>query len=248
MGFGILTVGYYLTYLLGMIWKDEIWGILMIVLGCVVVALALLRLSEYEESFRWALVLDALMLLPAAYRLLSWLSDSLLWDLAFLNGTADEIARYLELAIFLGFGAALLAAVRAIAADVGDTRIVAAAVRNLIFLGIYAVSLILTLLPFDFAGLFGLGAMLVQLVYHVFVGIMLVSCYMRICDEGDKEMPLKRSRFAWVNRIREERALREQRAADSVTEYAEARLRRQREKREQLLREEEEKKRRGRRK
>ena len=55
---------------------------------------------------------------------------------------------------------------------------------------------------------------------------------LRICDEGDKDMPLKKSRFAWVNKMREERARREQRAADSVTEFAEARLRRKREERE----------------
>lgn len=240
MGFGILTVGYYLTYLLGMIWKDEIWGILMIVLGCITLLLALLRLSEYESSFRLVIPFDALMLLPTAYRLLSWLSGAFLWDLPFLNPTMDAVSRYAEFGLFLTFGVTLLYAVREIATDVEDTRIVTASVRNLVFLGIYAICQALTLLPFEFAGLFALGAMLVQLVFHVLMGVMLVSCYMRICDESDRDMPLKKSRFAWVNRMREARAEREQRAADSVTEYAENRLRKKREERERILREQEE--------
>ena len=237
MGFGILTVGYYLTYLLGMIWKDEIWGALLILLGCVLLAIALLRLSEYESGFRYALIFDALMVLPAVYRILVWLSDSFLWDLPFLGSTAETVAEYVEFALFLGFGVALLAAVRSLASDLEDTKIVTASVRNLVFLGIYAICLILTTLPFGFAGLFGLAAMLVQLVYHVLMGVMLVSCYMRICDEGDKDMPLKKSRFAWVNRFREERARREQRAVDSVTEYAEGKLKKRQEERERLERE-----------
>ena len=76
------------------------------------------------------------------------------------------------------------------------------------------------------------SAMLLQIVYHVLVGVMLVSCYMRICDAEDEDMPLRRSRFAWVNRIREERARREQAAADSVTKYAEDKLKKRREERE----------------
>lgn len=231
MGFGILTVGYYLTYLFGMVWKEEIWGILMIVVGCLSVGMALLSLSEYEKSFRWALAFDAFMLLPAAYRLVSWLSASFLWDLTFL-GSLETTAEYAELIGFIGFGAALLAAVRTLASDVEDTRIVTSAVRNLVFLGIYAILSVFTLLPLGYKGLFGLAAMLAQLVFHVLMGLMLFSCYMRICDEGDEDMPLKKSRFAWVNKMREERARREQRAADSVTEFAEARLRRKREERE----------------
>ena len=232
MGFGILTVGYYLTYLFGMVWKGEIWGILMIIVGCLSVGMALLSLSEYEPSFRWALAFDAFMLLPAAYRLVSFLSASFLWDLPFLGGAVETAVEYAELIGFIGFGAALLAAVRSLASDVEDTRIVTAAVRNLVFLGIYALLSVLTLLPLGYAGAFGLAAMLAQLVFHVLMGLMLFSCYMRICDEGDKDMPLKKSRFAWVNKMREERARREQRAADSVTEFAEARLRRKREERE----------------
>ena len=64
---------------------------------------------------------------------------------------------------------------------------------------------------------------------------------MRICDEGDADMPLKKSRFAWVNRIREERARREQRAVDSVTEYAEEQLRKRNAERERRLKEYKEK-------
>ena len=231
MGFGILIAGYYMTYLLGMIWKKELWGGLLILLGCVVIAMALLRLSEYEGRFRYAQIFNALMLLPALYRILKWLSDNLLWDAPFFSEKGISAVGYVEFALFFGFGVALLAAIRSLATDVEETKTVLAATRNLAFLGIYAVLWVVASLPFEFARYFALSAMLVQLVYLVLMGVMLVGCYMRICDESDADMPLRKSRFAWVNRIREARAEREQRAADSVTEYAERKLRRQREER-----------------
>ena len=235
MGFGILIAGYYMTYLLGMIWKAELWGGLLILLGCVLTALALLRLSEYESSFRYAQVFNALMAGPALYRVLTWLSDHFLWDAAVFSEAGLNVVGYVEFALFFGFGITLLRAVRTLASDVEESAIVLAAIRNLTFLCIYAVFWIIASLPFDFARYFSLGAMLVQIVFLVLMGIMLVKCYMRICDEEDADMPLRKSRFAWVNRMREARAEREQRAADSVTEYAERKLRRQREERERRL-------------
>lgn len=244
MGFGILTVGYYLTYLVGMIWKDEIWGLLLLLSGCFVIAAALRRLSEYEATFRNALVFDLLMLLPAAYRTLGWLSDHLLWDLPIFGKTVLQIAEYAELLIFFAFGLTLLLSIRKLAVDVDDLRIVTSATRNLVFLGIYTVLWFLSSLPTPVRGVFALMAMLVQIVYLILMGVMLVSCYMRICDEGDEEMPLPKSRFAWVNKLREERARREQRAADSVTEYAERKLKRQKEERERYFSEQNAKKKR----
>lgn len=225
MGFGFLTAGYYLTYLVGMIWKDELWGALIVLLGCVAIAMGLQKLSEYEKSFRSAMTFDLLMLLPALYRVFAWLSENLLWNTVIFSDTVTLAVDLAEFAIFLGFEASLLLSVRRLATGVEVPKIVQAAWRNLIFLGLYGGVSAVAYLPVSFAVYFSLCAMLLQILYHILIGIMLASCYMRICDEGDEEMPLKKSRFAWVNKMREERAAREQRAADSVTEYAEARLR-----------------------
>lgn len=235
MGFGILTVGYYIAYLVGMIWQSEIWGALLILLGCVMIAAALLRLSEYEQGFRHALFFGILLILTAVYRVLFWLSSNLLWDVAFFSDYVSEIVLIVEFILFLVFQGLLLLSVRKLASDVEVPKIVSSATRNLVFLGIFGVIRLVAALPFPAAAYFSLSATLVQIVYHILIGIMLGSCYMRICDEGDEDMPLKKSRFAWVNRFREERARREQRAADSVTEYAENKLRKQKAEREKIL-------------
>ncbi len=236
MGFGILTFGYYLAFLVGMLWQSEIWGILLLLLGCVMIMVALASLMEYESLFRNALFFSLFLAVSAFYRLLFWLSEQFLWDASAFSDSVFDAVKIAEFLIFAAFQVLLLLAVRRLANDVENPKIVASATRNTVFLGLYVAVQLLSVTPFPAAAYFALSARLIQIVYHVLIGVMLVTCYMQICDEGDVDMPLKKSRFAFVNKIREERARREQAAADSVTKYAEDRLRKRREKREQKRR------------
>lgn len=243
MGFGILTAGYYLAFLVGMLWQSEIWGVLLLLLGLVMISVALIRLSEYEQSFRSALFFSTVLILPALYRVLYWLSDNFLWELSICSQSVYWVVKTVEFIVFTVFQLLLLLAIRRLAVDVDNPRIAASAVRNTVALFLYAAAQLLALLPLSFAAYFGLSAFLLQIVYHVLVGVMLVSCYMRICDAADEDMPLKKSRFAWVNRMREERARREQAAADSVTKYAEDKLKKRRAERERRYEEQNRKRR-----
>lgn len=236
MGFGILTVGYYIAFLVGMIWQSEIWGGLVLLLGCVLMMVALASLMEYEHSFRIALFFSAFLTFSAIYRTFYLLSEQLLWDLSVFSGSVLYAVEIAEFVAFVIFQVAMLLAVRRLASDVDDPKIVGAATRNTVVLGLYAAVQLLSVASFPAAAYFALSARLLQIVYHLLIGGMLISCYMRICDERDEDMPLKKSRFAFVNRMREERARREQAAADSVTKYAEDRLKKKREKREQRRR------------
>ena len=247
MGFGILIAGYYITYLVGMVWSAEIYGVLLILLGYLLMATALVRLMEYERGFRYALLLDALLCAPALYRIFAWLSENLLWDLSMFSGVFSEIAQAVELLLFVGYQITLLLAVRRLAREVELPKIATSAVRNLVVLGFYAALAIFVRIPLPavksiYPYLAG-PTVLLQVVFYVLMGVMLVSCYMRISDEQDVDMPLKKSRFAWVNRVREERARREQAAADSTREYAESRLRKRQAEREQKVREQDRRKR-----
>ncbi|MBO5269160.1 MAG: hypothetical protein J6B77_00135 [Clostridia bacterium] len=248
MGFGILIAGYYLTYLVGMIWKTEIWGPPIILLGCVLCIMGLLKLSEYETQFRVPMLVNALMLVPSIYRVVHYFASESLWDTPIFSSDVLNAVQYVEFLLFSLFGLALLFSIRKLAADVEDQKIVTASVRNAVFVGLYMILQFCSVLPVAVKAYFALAAMLVQLVLHVLMGLLLVSCYMRICDESDKDMPLKKSRFAWVNKMREARAEREQRAADSVTEYAEKKLRARREERERILRERQRQQKNGKRK
>ena len=255
MGFGILLVGYYLTFLLGDLWKgdlhkdfdniDILWPLLLL-LGSAIVLTALTRLTEYEKSFRVPMIFGCVMTLPALYRVLSWMSVAFLWgETALFSDAVKAGVEYMEFILTLGFGISLLLAVRKLASDVEDSKIVVASVRNLVFLGLFTILWIVSQIPFPYARLVEDASFVTKIIYHILVSVMFISCYMRICDESDKDMPIKQSRFAWVNKIREERARREQRAADSVTEYAENKLRKQRAEREKILRERKENRKNG---
>lgn len=236
MGFGILFGSYYLTYLVGMVWKNEgdvfPIGASIILCGCLLITYALLRLSEYEKAFRSAMIANLLVILPAVYRVFYWISEHFLWDIPLFSADVRSAVEYAEFLLVLAFSALLLLAVRKLASDVDEPKTYAAATRNMLFLCLYALCQVIAHLPVGFAKYFTLSALIIQVVYHILIGLMLIGCYMRICDESDRDMPLRKSRFAWVNRMREERARREQQAADSVTEYAEKRLRRKQEARE----------------
>ena len=236
MGFGILFVSYYLTYLVGMVWKNEgdvfPIGASIILLGCLLITYALLHLAEYEKAFRSAMIANLFVILTAVYRVLYRISENFLWDLPLFSESARTAVEYLEFLFVLIFSALLLLAVRKLASDVDEPKTYAAATRNMVFLLLYALCQIMAHLPVGFAKYFTLSAVVIQVIYHILVGVMLIGCYMRICDESDRDMPLHKSRFAWVNRIREERARREQQAADRVTEYAEKRLRKKQQARE----------------
>ena len=236
MGFGILTIGYYIAFLVGMIWQSEIWGVLLLLLGCVLMMIALASLMEYEYSFRGALFFSAFLSLSAVYRIFYLLSEQLLWDFSAFSETVFNAVKIAEFLVFVVFQVTMLLAVRRLASDVDDPKIVGTATRNTVALGLYAAVQLLSVASFPAAAYFKLSARLLQIVYHLLIGVMLIRCYMRICDERDEDMPLKRSRFAFVNRLREERARREQAAADSVTRYAEDRLKKKRERREQRRR------------
>ena len=66
--------------------------------------------------------------------------------------------------------------------------------------------------------------------------VLIFKCYAKICDEDDVDMPLKKSRFAFVNKFREETARREQKAADESVEYARQKLEKRRQDRQRKRR------------
>jgi hypothetical protein len=229
MGFGILIAGYYTTYLIGMLMVSEIYGALIVLFGYLVMASALLRLSEYHDGFRSALFFDGFIALFALYRVLYCLSDMLLWQSGIFSEGVRYYAELVEILLFLCLHVTLLLAVRGLAASVELPKVVFSSVRNLVVLGIYTVLSIMVRLPAETVGewvkyLAGPTALL-QIAFYILMAVLLTTCYMRISDESDVDMPLRPSRFKWLNRFREETARREQAAADSTREYAEQRLR-----------------------
>ena len=122
----------------------------------------------------------------------------------------------------------MLYAILQIAKETEVQKIRVSSVRNFVFMCIYELLLIVAYLPFPFVEsykrYFSMPIILLYFVLIVLNLVLIFTCYANICDEGDVDMPLKKSRFAFINKIREETARREQKAADDSVEYAKKKL------------------------
>jgi hypothetical protein len=102
------------------------------------------------------------------------------------------------------------------------------AARNFALICVYQLLLAITWLPFAFVEeykrYFSMPIYLLYFAWIILDLVLIFKCYANICDEGDVDMPLKKSRIAFVNKIREETARREQKAADDSVEYAKQKL------------------------
>jgi hypothetical protein len=81
-----------------------------------------------------------------------------------------------------------------------------------------------TLLPIasieEFKKYFSLPVMLFYFAWIILDVVLLVSCYARICDESDVDMPYKKSRFAFINKLNE----KEQKASEENAAYAKQKM------------------------
>ncbi len=227
MGFGLLFIGYLLTFLLSIAGG---YGAFPAIGGCIVMLYAMTKLIDYEPRFKYAFFSLIPLALCVAFELSAVLSSMMGSYLpGFLGWTiTDKIVKYANFAFEMVFHVAMLSAVAKIAADTGVEKTSRAAWRNLIIYGVYfSAGVVSSFLPGTLpAAPYILKAQLaLQLLCIVINSVALFSCYMRICDEGDQDMKAKPSRFGFVNRFREAYDRREENARKTQREYREKKLR-----------------------
>ena len=224
MGFGILLTGYFMTYLMSV----SLFGYLIRFMGYGLMLYSFTKLKEYNKAFTLPLAASGVMIvitLADVYAKLGQFLYENLYINSFSLPAGFEVAvGYADDAFVLVFHACLLYAVRCIARDTEDEKISYNAVRNLVFIAVYYVIYLLMLLPIeamgDFRKYFSLPIILLYFACLVLNVVLLISCYARICDESDVDMPFKKSRFAFINRLNE----KEQKAADENAAYAKQKM------------------------
>ena len=107
-----------------------------------------------------------------------------------------------------------------------EKKISVAAVRNAVFVIIYAVAYCVSLLPFEFTKYLSLPLILVRFVWIIFNLVLIFSCYARICDESDVNMEQKPSRFAFINEMRAQNEARQKEKEEKWAERANQRKKR----------------------
>ena len=232
MGFGLIFIGYLLTFLLSLAGG---YGCYPALIGCLVLLYAQTKLTEYEESFKYSFFATVPMLICAVFSASASLAELMGTTLpGFLGSDVTEtVVRYADTAFKLVFHTLLLLAIAGIAKNTGLDKIKRASYRNLAVYGVYfALASVAAMLPvgLEIAPYLFIAQFALYLICVALNASTLFSCYMYICDEGDQDMKAKPSRFESVNRWREEFDRREEKARRASLEYRAERMAKQEEK------------------
>lgn len=236
MGFGYLLIGYLVTFILYMTFNGLGFGGLALLLGYALMFMGLSELNRYHRAFFWA----KWSLVPAfpiaLYDLAHALADQLLWSSPLFAPSVSGAVGWVNFLILITFNLAMLHGIRMIARSVGIEHMATAATRNSFFVGLYALLYLVGNMPISALepakNYLGLAVTLTNLLWIALNLLLLLACNKNICRAGEEDVPPKRSRFAWVNRIGDAYDRNRQRAIDNTTREAEEVLRRRRERRE----------------
>lgn len=215
MGFGLLLMGYFL----GMVMSLNIFGAFFRLAGFALAAYAARKLSDYHKGFSFltlaSMLSVAVSVLGAISSLSAFLYDNMIIAEKLIGDGLATAFGYARYGAELIFTVALCVAISLIAKETGEIKLRYVAIRNLALYCVYFVLQIICWLPHEYVGtllqitalpavaqLAGFALILLNL-------LMIFSCYRRICDESDVDMPQKPSRFEFVNQMRAEREEKE---------------------------------------
>ena len=235
MGFGLLFLGYFMTFLMSM----NPFGVIFRLIGWVIICRGACKLTAYNEYFvpvkYSAVAMILLSFLDSGYQLFSYMYDNLLISFNVSSELMSNVILYTQAAGMLVFNLVLYVAARKIAADTGVQKIVVASWRNTVCILLYYVLYIIGRIPAPFVAeynkIMGLPIVVLYILWIIFGLTLLASCYAHICDESDVEMERKPSRFEFVNKIRTELDEKEKRARAADAQYKIERAERRKNKR-----------------
>ncbi len=226
MGFGLLFIGYLLTFLLSMAGG---YGSYPAIVGCIVMLYATTKLVDYEPRFKYAFFSIIPMAICVAFDLSVAITSMTGGSLPGFLGwsVTSNVIQYAKWVFTWGFNIVLLWAVAKLAGKTGIDKTARAAWRNMIIYCVFLVMFVVTsFLPgsLTVAPYLAMAQYALYIILTILISVSLFSCYMRICDENDQEMKAKPSRFGFVNRFREEYDRREANAQKTQRDYREQKM------------------------
>ncbi len=227
MGFGLLFIGYFMAAFMSM---SPLGGYLIRLIGYAIILVGALKLKRYNKDFRYLCLGAGLMIALSVIIALSGILGDIT-TISLFSDNVKSVIGHLERAGYVLFTLSMCYPIRSIAKETEVEKIAVASVRNLIFTVIYLLLYLFAYIPLPFVNeykaYFGTPVFILYIVIIFMNLFMLFSCYAKICDESDVEMAQKPSRFAFVNRFREEnerrRAEADARAEQKKREKAERR-------------------------
>ena len=232
MGFGLLFIGYFLEYLIGM---NDI-SVFTHLLGYMVMFAGLSQLRLYCRAFSYAQYCTVPLMLLAIYRTFAGLPE--LFDISFTFVTEARTfwITLADLALVSLFHVLLAIAIMEICNRTGVKKNAVIAIRNLLIVFLYDAAYVgLTFSSGKSVTLYGV-TLLLQLIWVIGNLVLIGSCYMRICPAGQENMDKQRSpsRIPWIARLQEkyqksedkaiaqDKAYRKQRYDEQVQKFNQA--------------------------
>lgn len=219
MGFGILFVGYLFSFFVSLV----NYGYIIRLAGYALMAIALIKIREYGREFTYPLVGSLVLTLYGVYDVIYQGAGLLSIKLPEAMQNAAGAVSVLNIVLMVVFNLLLLWAIYSISNRLELFKQRNAAVRNALFISVYFVLNMLGMGPLKsnewYAKYFGLPTLLLQLAWIVLVSILIFSCYMYICPEGDEDMPRHQSKIEFINKMAEESDRRMEQASQSTQDY-----------------------------
>lgn len=232
MGFGFLLVGYMLSFLVTAGLGPYIFAGMLI--GSIFMFFGLKELRKYDPVFIYALIGDILLFICSVIIGISWALGSFTSiDVTLLS----TVMSFVKIAVCIFFEISLLYGVADLSrrVDYPDTR--QKAITNIIYVSIFNVYQIITLTPIvtSMSGENKATAltilMIAQVIYTAINTFLFFKCYAMICPAGQEDMPYKKSKFAFINKFREIRDAKDEKAINEMKNYYEDKLKRRNAKR-----------------
>ncbi len=194
MGFGLLFIGYFFTFL---------GAITPLSTFCYVIGTGIIIYSLKNLIFENKLFV-ATMVTSIALEIVS-IAKMIMYVLGYVNNNAFNIVNLIQGYLAPLLNILLILAIYLIAKQVGLIKVQTKAIVDLILIGIYVISaIIFNVINNEFAKerLFVVNV-IAQLIYTVFTLVIIFNCYARICYEGDEDMEKETGNkpFDFLNRV-----------------------------------------------
>ena len=225
MGFGLLFLGYFVSYAMTLILPVGI-------VGYVMMFLATRKLSEYNSRFQLCGLPLAGLTAVSVYELGYTVCDHLSLSPEIFSAEVSKIVFGVREGIAVAFHTCLLIAICSIAKSTELDKLAFKSMRNLVvvFVGEIAYFVALLMPSGEAASVVGYVGTLLRLAFVVLNLLLIANCYRLICAEGDEEMSAKESRFEIINKMNAVINKREEEAMQAATELSQKRAQKKKEK------------------
>lgn len=229
MGFGLLLIGYFTASIMAL---NSFGGVFRLV-GYFIACRGAKKLSQYNRSFLFLLGVSVISVIFSVFCALSdvsvFLYNNLLIPSPLLGEQITSSLPYLKIIFDFVFVAVMCYSVLSISRETGAAKTSYTPIRNFIFYCIFGLLQFLVwlgsytgnkgLLDFIANTALPIWMVIINIVCILLNCVMLFSCYARICDEGDVDMPQKPSRFAFINKRRAEKEEKRQKYLAEAEQY-----------------------------